>query len=91
MCEASRSGGSWSDTSEEEEEEEEELFSRTILQSCQDIDASPDVGENQENGRPSPGLAEPTIVPASHRHQIHSVIMHLQDGHRYPHHAHIGI
>lgn len=80
---------SWSESSEDEgqddENDEQELFSRTILNTSQD---SHYVGGGSGEGRGEEGevakrVCEPTILPTSPRHQIHSVIMHLQEGHRY--------
>ena len=84
-CEG-QSSVSWSESSEdnhhqdEEEEEEEELFSRTILNASHESEEeSKDSREGDAGGH---GGTEPIILPTSPRHQIHSVIVHLQDGHR---------
>ncbi|KAG0726845.1 Dystrophin, isoform E [Chionoecetes opilio] len=78
LCEG-QSSVSWSETSEDDhhEEEEEELFSRTILNTSHESE-----GESREGTEGEHRAAEPTILPTSPRHQIHSVILHLQDGHR---------
>ncbi|KAK8403967.1 hypothetical protein O3P69_000193 [Scylla paramamosain] len=86
VCEG-QSSVSWSEGSEddhhqeeEEEEEEEALFSRTILNvSHESEEESQDDREGDDRG--FRGI-EPIILPTSPRHQIHSVIVHLQDGHR---------
>lgn len=74
---------SWSGSSEEDhhpEEDEEELFSRTILNTSHESEEETEEGseENPEGQR----RTEPTILPTSPRHQIHSVIIHLQEGQR---------
>ncbi|KAK3873602.1 hypothetical protein Pcinc_021386 [Petrolisthes cinctipes] len=86
----SRAGAcvSWSESSEDEgqddDNDEHELFSRTILNTSQDSHC---MGGDNREGRGEGGMVakracEPTILPTSPRHQIHSVIMHLQEGHR---------
>ncbi|XP_076031233.1 uncharacterized protein LOC143019482 [Oratosquilla oratoria] len=78
--------------SSSEGEEEEELMSRTILHPDDSPQYNDGAQEEQEGGGPNPQGAgaeklsqkskEPTILPMSPRHQIHSVIMHLQEGQR---------
>ncbi|KAG7176259.1 Dystrophin-like 1 [Homarus americanus] len=81
LCEGG-ARGSWSESSEEDEE----LLSRTILHTSQDSNSSfSEEGSVRDNGQRNCGsgnTAEPTILPTSPRHQIHSVIMHLEEGHR---------
>ncbi|XP_045615250.2 dystrophin [Procambarus clarkii] len=73
-------------SSESSEEEEEELFSRTILHASHDNDSlSSEEGRINDVEQQSCGFrntAEPTILPTSPRNQIHSIIMHLEEGHR---------
>ncbi|MPC52871.1 hypothetical protein E2C01_046750 [Portunus trituberculatus] len=83
VCEGQNSV-SWSEGSEdnhhqEEEEEEEALFSRTILNVSHESEE--ESRHNRDDDRGFRGT-EPVILPTSPRHQIHSVIVHLQDGHR---------
>ena len=83
VCEG-QSNVSWSEGSEDdhhqEEEEEEALFSRTILNvSHESEEESTDNRDGDDRGFRG---TEPIILPTSPRHQIHSVIVHLQDGHR---------
>ena len=84
LCEG---GGSepWREGNSEDSDGEQELMSRTIMHSRDDLDHSSSDSHSQDSGRGSRDLEdgpEPTILPSSPRHQIHSVIMHLQDGHR---------
>ncbi|XP_069996009.1 dystrophin [Penaeus vannamei] len=85
LCEA---GGvqPWCGNSEDETEDEEELMSRTILHPSEDNDSNHSGdGNSGDSGRGSRGNgspAEPTIMPTTPRQQIHSVIMHLEEGHR---------
>ncbi|CAL4198478.1 unnamed protein product, partial [Meganyctiphanes norvegica] len=81
----------WSGSSgDDDTEEEEELMSRTILHPDDDNDEGDGVekpGEDDNsNGAKAKSsqqhCAEPTIIRTSPRHQIHSVIMHLEEGHR---------
>lgn len=74
---------SWSDSSSEDhhlEDEEEELFSRTILNTSHETEEEAEVDKEDTEGK---RRTEPTIVPTSPRHQIHSVIIHLQEGQRW--------
>ncbi|KAK7084925.1 hypothetical protein SK128_015368 [Halocaridina rubra] len=76
----------WREQNEEDSEAEEELLSRTIVHSTEDLDSNHSCDSNsQDSGRGSrdmENIPEPSILPSSPRHQIHSVIMHLEDGHR---------
>lgn len=74
---------SWSESSEDDqhqEDEEEELFSRTILNTSHESEG--EAGEDREEDAEVQRRTEPTILPTSPRHQIHSVIIHLQEGQR---------
>lgn len=83
LCEGG-ARGSWSECGEEEEERE--LFSRTIIHASQDSDSAHSEEESvKTDGQRNcchGSTTEPIILPTSPRHQIHSVIMHLQEGHR---------
>lgn len=81
----------WSGSSGDDTEEEEELMSRTILHPDDDDDDDGNGVEQFREGENSNGAkakvsqkhsSEPTIIRTSPRHQIHSVIMHLEEGHR---------
>lgn len=74
---------SWSESSEDDhhqEDEEEELFSRTILNTSHESEG--EAGEDRDQDAEIQRRTEPTILPTSPRHQIHSVIIHLQEGQR---------
>ncbi|XP_064113179.1 dystrophin-related protein 2-like isoform X2 [Macrobrachium nipponense] len=79
-------GEPWREDSCDDSDGEEELMSRTIMHSTEDLLSNRSSDSNsQDSGRGSRDIEdgpEPTILPNSPRHQIHSVIMHLQDGHR---------
>lgn len=80
LCEG-EARGSWCESSEGDEE----LYSRTILHASQDTDSAhseESIEDEDQRGCDSSNTAEPTILPTSPRHQIHSVIMHLEEGHR---------
>ncbi|XP_071546493.1 dystrophin-like isoform X3 [Panulirus ornatus] len=74
---------SWSECSEGEEERE--LFSRTILHVSQDDESAHteegSIKADEQRNHCHGSTTEPAILPTSPRHQIHSVIMHLQEGH----------
>lgn len=74
---------SWSESSEDDhhhDDDEEELFSRTILNTSHESEG--EAREDREEDAESQRRTEPTILPTSPRHQIHSVIIHLQEGQR---------